>query len=322
MESPPFQVDDRVLCHQENGDTYEGVVRNAKYDPLGGDNAAAAGQRWSFFIHFNGWNARHDKWVAADRILKQQHQHQGDHPHNIISSNRKRTLSDDGDDDSNIENDNRQNPPPPPAQRSRKRAARGGVNAVLLTQDQQQLTILPFTLKTVLVEELECITIRQWLHRLPAAVPIRKLLNHFRNKKKQHDGNTDAGGPNADEFCQNIVEIFQHALPKCLLYEQEQPQFAALLAAANNENHPHHQPTPPTQCWWVDVYGCEYLLRLAVQVPPPLLPQASTYFAELLVLMQKNKAALFPSTLVSSSSSVHQSPNNNANYMLATTKNK
>jgi mortality factor 4-like protein 1 len=333
MESPPFQVDDRVLCHQENGDTYEGVVRNAKYDPLG--STAVGQQRWSFFIHFNGWNARHDKWVTADRILKQQH-HQGEYPHNISSSsstNRKRTLSDDdsnnnNNNNNNIENDNCQNPPPPPAQqRSRKkRVARGG-NAVLLQQqDQQQLTILPFTLKTVLVEELECITVRRWLHRLPAAVPIRKLLNHFRNKKKQHDGtnNNDAGRPNADEFCQNIVEIFQHALPKCLLYEQEQPQFAALLAAATNNDHSHHQPTAPpapTQ-WWVDVYGCEYLLRLAVQVPPPLLPQASTYFAELLVLMQKNKAALFPSTLVSSSSSsssAHQSPNNNANYMLATT---
>jgi mortality factor 4-like protein 1 len=299
MECPPFQVDDRVLCHQENGDTYEGVVRNAKYDlPLDSGavttNAAANGGRWSFFIHYNGWNARHDKWVAADRILLKKQQQHGDFAQQQQQQNRKRTLSDvDEDDDSDdnnnndIENDNRHGQQPPP-QRPRKKRVLPST-----TTGDQQLT-LPFTLKTVLVEEMECITMRHYLHQLPAAVPIRKVLNHLR-KKHRHDDNNDIHAVEA--FCQNLIDLFQQALPKCLLYTQEQTQFANWSNSTNND-----QPKSS----WVDVCGCEYLLRLVVQLPAShlLLTMNGTtntnhYWTELLVLMQKNKAALFPTTLVS-----------------------
>lgn len=218
---PPFEADERVLCHHENG-LYEGIVKELKYDT---DTT-----NWQCLIHYMGWNARHDDWVNASNVAKY---------------TRKRALTD--------TNANTSNEQPRP----KKRIARKEI-------------VLPFTLKTILMEEYDCISARKWLHRLPAVVPIRKLLSHFRKKNE-----------GSEEFVENMVQIFQEALPKCLLYEQERDQYKAL----NNDSTTKY----------VDIYGCEFLLRLAVQLPMHM-PKK---FQELLLLIQKNKVGLFPMTLSS-----------------------
>ena len=139
---------------------------------------------------------------------------------------------------------------------------------------------LPFTLKTVLVDECEWIGVRGWLHRLPATVPVQKLLSFYR---KRNEG--------SDEFCETIAKLFQEALPKCLLYPQEYAQYEAL----ENKNN------------LINIYGCEYLLRMAVRLPLP------AEFAGLIHLMQKNKVSLFPVSLSTSE-------NETGNYQLVSNK--
>ena len=171
----------------------------------------------------------------------------------------------------------------------------------------------PFTLKTVLVEEYERIAAppttagcerkppRRLVHQLPAPVTVRKVLNHFCKKKvkecnKAAQASSVTNSPLTAElvqsFCQGLTQLFQDALPVCLLYPQERPQFTAL----DNKKE------------MVDVYGCEYLLRLYVRLPILLQTAVGVckewspavigpLLTDLLVLMQKNRQALFPMTV-------------------------
>ena len=107
------------------------------------------------------------------------------------------------------------------------------------------------------------------------------------------------------EFVQGLGQIFNEALSTCLLYPQEQPQYKAWMLQQQQqlENSGTNQSL-------VDCYGCEYLLRLLVRLPMLLHPHTSSHshlwwsqphlmgplVAELIVLMQKNRPALFSAT--------------------------
>jgi mortality factor 4-like protein 1 len=252
---------------------------------------------WSFLVHYKGWNARFDKWIPARLILpetpenkliceqQQQQQQQQQQPR---SSTKKRKQEG--------------------SSSTRKRGKGKNDSHLLLYSDYCDL---PFTLKTVLMEEFEKITSspERLLHCLPAPVPVRKLLKHFRKKMIQAiqtqspvDKNTqdpDKETPptteqqhltpeNVQAFCQQLGQLFQDALPVCLLYPEERPQYNALKKEHDS---------------LLDLYGCEYLLRLLVRLPVLLQAEQHSWttttvivgplLVELLRLMQKNRQALF-----------------------------
>jgi hypothetical protein len=140
------------------------------------------------------------------------------------------------------------------------------------------------------------------VHCLPAPVPVRKVLAHFRKRKlkylaKQAEAseNTAPSAPSAEDiqaFCDQLELLFQKALPALLLYPEERPQFEEF------------KKTVPDDAKWIDYFGCEYLLRLYVRLPVLLQIERHSIettrdvvgplLAELLVLMQKNRQALFP----------------------------
>jgi hypothetical protein len=155
------------------------------------------------------------------------------------------------------------------------------------------------------------------VHNLPATVPVSKVLQHFEKKKLQAVGKESAAAAAAAavvgvpgvvtamtttpqqirDFCQGMLRLFEDALPVCLLYPQERPQYEQLLVAS------HDQQQKPL----ADVYGCEYLLRLFVRLPVLLQAQKvaakgdnnndvqyiGPLLTELLVLLQKNRQACF-----------------------------
>jgi len=195
------------------------------------------------------------------------------------------------------------------------------------------------------------------VHDLPAKVTIRQVLKHFRKtrlesiraqRQHQQDEATTGVGSNGtaaatttpeqlEEFCNGLAELFQEALPTCLLYPQERPQYELLLKkqlkhqqrlqqqqqqstissetggggggdgggenAGTNNNKKKQQKKNNTM--WVDVYGCEFLLRLLVRLPLLMQRQhASTaavhhhrwvgpLLADLIVVLQKNRQAIF-----------------------------
>jgi mortality factor 4-like protein 1 len=216
-------------------------------------------------------------------------------------------------------------------------------NSALLYADYCEL---PFTLQTVLMDEYDLICAQRHtnsgqpflpptrlVHHLPASVTIRKVLAHFcKSKIKECRAAAAARAlttsgkstqPNAaapsttpaptltpdivESFCDDLAQLFCKALPVCLLYPQERPQYHAVF------RDPFIGAVRKMDV--TDLYGCEYLLRLYVRLP--VLFQASMLqnsqednrqklsvwsldptvvgplLSDLLVLLQKNRSTLF-----------------------------
>lgn len=198
--------------------------------------------------------------------------------------------------------------------------------------------------------QVQCTLPIRLVHNLPAKVTVRRVLKHFGKQKIKEcqkaqtvQASSSSPPPLASnttnpplltaDTVQSIVDglgqLFHAALPVCLLYPQERPQYQVLqtdLAASSADTH---KPID-----WATVYGCEFLLRLYVRLPmllhgeatilqkqrqksstkssfsgttttngssssaaatPLDLPSAlGPLLTELLVWMQKNRAVLFP----------------------------
>ncbi len=307
--TPPFQIDQRVYAADkaDKGAFYEAIIRKVR---------ALSPDKWEFLVHYQGWNARWDRWVSRDWLLpdtpenrlkyqQQQTKHNEEKVSSAEKTNKKRKSS------------NEQ-----PSTARRRLSNTSCTRSVDLQYLYSDYCELPFTLKTVLVDECEKITRCGWdcrdrrdspmkyskparmVHCLPALVPVRKVLNHFRKRKlkilaKQAEASENTAPStlsvqDIQTFCEQLELLFQKALPALLLYPEERPQFEAF------------KKTVPDDAKWIDFFGCEYLLRLYVRLPALLEIERHSMettrdvvgplLAELLVLMQKNRQALFPNT--------------------------
>lgn len=285
-----FELEERVYYLEEKN-IYQAIIKKA----------LLKGQQWSYLVHFLGWNSRWDKWVEdgelrkATEDLKVQATQQDEKRKQMKQEalNRKRKKRDDmGDFD-------------------------GKRTTQVLTWDDY--CELPFTLKTILIDERERIMkigndhyslheankrddICQWkptrvAHILPAAVTIRAVLKHYvKVKKKEGQSPYEMGAAEkkAKAFVDGIEIIFEEALPATLLYQAERAQFLSLNAK------PELSSVKLTE-----IYGCEFLLRLFVRLPALLKhsgPSDATsrhemgsQLVDLITLLQKNRHACFKS---------------------------
>ena len=296
VSPPPFLPDQRVLCryvttNDKNSQYYEAVVRKVR---------CVNDDEWDFYIHYQGWNSRWDCWVSAADLVLDTEDNRKTYVKEIPSRKRKKdtdssTASGSGGGGS-----------------GRKRKAASSSSSDSSSSSTlayyQQYCELPFTLKTILVEECEKITRKGYdsphgydcelaaqparsLHQLPAPVTIKQVLQHYQKKR---------GGSSEDEekqqqvrrFCDGLGKLFEDALPVCILYAQERPQYESILQDEKLKNK--------SLC---EIYGCEMLLRLMVRLP--ILLQAEPkresslsmgpLLADLIVLLQKNRQACFKS---------------------------
>jgi hypothetical protein len=104
------------------------------------------------------------------------------------------------------------------------------------------------------------------------------------------------------EFCAGLLELFEAALPTCLLYPQERPQYEALVAGLPRGGTAAQQNSPLRPTPLASVYGCEHLLRLLVRLPAMLRVEdpsrarrrwAGPLVADLIAMLQKNRAPIF-----------------------------
>jgi mortality factor 4-like protein 1 len=313
---PPFNVDERVFC-KEGDAIYQAIIRKARRNN--------DGNGWSFLVHYLGWNARWDRWTSSDHLFSNT-------PENKLL----------------LETKSQQHEPitvpatasavtDMPRKRGRNSLDSTSMRTTKLQRKSTSTNIkrqtasatyadfceLPFTLKTVLVDDCERITRTAWdsqhgydfenpygakrkhtkparvVHNLPATITVRKILHHFRKKQIQSmDATvTSASLPGCrtteqvQEFCLQLGQLFSEALPACLLYPEERPQYNALVKQQHEQRR--------DDCL-LDTYGCVHLLRLFVRLPALMMQKsyvgdhktARTFgplLAELLVLMQKNK---------------------------------
>jgi MRG len=175
------------------------------------------------------------------------------------------------------------------------------------------------------------------VHDLPSKATVRYVVSHFAKTATQKcretsphtdgtapaasNGGTHPSGATPDqiqEFCAGLLQLFETALPICLLYPQERPQYDALLAEhrrkQREEDGDRSEPSTTT-LQLSAVYGCEHLLRLLVRLPVLLQgesqPNTSNserpvgggqqlrnkwmgpLLSELVLLLQKNRSQIF-----------------------------
>jgi hypothetical protein len=178
----------------------------------------------------------------------------------------------------------------------------------------QEYCELPFTLSSILVDEFEYITRNNGIHSmrslhvLPCPVTVKQVLEHYQKKRSNSSGRGGGGGSNNNNnnnnndvddeklkqeqikrFCDSLALLFDDALPVCLLYREERPQYESLQ---NDENLRLKRPC--------EIYGSTFLLRLLRRLPTLLcteskkeMDEVGPLFADLVVLLQKNRQACF-----------------------------
>jgi mortality factor 4-like protein 1 len=96
---------------------------------------------------------------------------------------------------------------------------------------------------------------------LPREYTAGDAIDAFLDSKKQRFNSAQMA--RFRELCDALKLYFDKALPLLLLYQQEQPQYAAL-----QKKHPGKSPC--------ELYGVEHLLRLFVKLPSLLAQTAMT----------------------------------------------
>ena len=312
---PTYLPDSKVLCRDENNHKhyYPAVVKKVKAV------VPSTTKEWSFFVHYLGWNSRWDRWASSIELIQ-------DTPANrtlylkakeraaakLASKKRKATEI-------------QQNRKQQRKQQASAAAGGGSNNPKGMVYLYEEFCELPFTLYTVLVDEETEITRKGYdnpkyydhdvfssnigggtstsnkneqtqpyrparnVHQLPAAVTVRQALQQYQRKR---------GGSNAADltkqnqvrkFCNGLGLLFDDALPVCLLYPEERPQYDYIRSKKQFQDQ--------RNC---EIYGCEYLLRLIVRLPPLLQAEPkldmeimAPMLSDLIVLLQKNRQACF-----------------------------
>ncbi|KAI2496101.1 hypothetical protein MHU86_18427 [Fragilaria crotonensis] len=286
---PKYRIDQRVFC-KENKNMYEAVIRKTSFKD----------GKWTYLVHFAGWNTRWDRWVEDSELCEPTEElrkeaaataQEGKQVKKVKQTDRKRKKRD-GD--------------VTPGKNVGKRHTK--------IPCWEEYCELPFTLKTVLIDEKDRImrvsfrgpkagvdsefdpghwrTARD-VHNLPASVPIKSVLN-FYVKMKRKEASTPEAATNAEEsakaFIKALADLFEEALPVCLLYHPERAQY---LSICSNPTTKDLRKT--------EVYGCEYLLRLFVRLPVILKDSGDTtsrretgqHIADLIILLQRNRSTCF-----------------------------
>jgi mortality factor 4-like protein 1 len=300
VSPPPYLPDQRCFCRDQNDPEqfYEAVVRKVR---------CKAENEWHFLIHYLGWNSRWDRWVANEALLPDTPENRTRH---IKERKRKKEATSSSTTTGTPGTTTSGTGGSGSASRKRRSVASSAVSSNNSTEDVlsyfQEYCELPFTLKTILVEECEKITRKGFdspngydcevtpkparsVHQLPPAVTIHQVLQHYQRKR----GGTDQDKEKQQQvrrFCDGLGKLFQDALPVCLLYPQERPQYEEILQDENLKNKS-----------LAEIYGCEMLLRLLVRLPillqaEPKIDSALSMghlLADLIVLLQKNRQACF-----------------------------
>jgi mortality factor 4-like protein 1 len=292
---PPFLPEQRVLCKDNDTTYYQAVVRKVR---------CVSVNEWNFFVHYLGWNSRWDRWEDKETLVF-------DTP-----DNRKQYLT--SEEPAPASQQQSQQPSSSSQSKTKRKGQAESSSAKRRKSDTSSSTIsyyqeyceLPFTLKTILVEEYEKITRQGFdaphgydceiaprparsVHQLPATVSISQILQHYQRKR----GGSSVPQEKQEEvsrFCQALQSLFDEALPVCVLYPQEQPQYQAILLLQQKQNSESSKSLS-------EIYGCEFLLRFLVRLPvllqaEPDMESSLTFgplITDLIVLLQKNRQACF-----------------------------
>ena len=314
--TPSFAVNQRVVC-QEFGALYEAVVRKTFFQhgkvetnnqSNNNNNNGGGGGKWTYLVHFLGWNSRWDRWLEENEIMelteeqkqKLAQQERKEKEKKELERKRKKEKAEA---EAEISRQKRR------LQQQQRGDDSAGPSDLYSSNGfpWEDSCELPYTLKTVLVDDRErimrmgiefpfgydcAIEPGKWeparqVHQLPATVTVQTVLHQYIKLKKKDAATPEEGFAaerRAKAFCESLTRLFHDALPVCLLYNPERQQYLGVNA------DPALRSLPKCQ-----VYSCEFLLRLFVRLPTLLSQQRKDrkemgqQIADLIVVLQKNR---------------------------------
>ena len=286
---PIYQIDQRVFC-REKKNMYEAVIRKTSFKH----------GKWTYFVHFAGWNTRWDRWVEDCELCEPTEELRKEAAAAAQEEKQFKKVK----------------------QTDRKRKKREGDANPGESHGKRRTEVpswekyceLPFTLKTVLIDEKDRImrvSFRgpkagvetdfepgQWrtardVHILPATVPIKSVLKFYVKMKRKEAATPEAANvaeSSAKAFVEGLSMLFEEALPVCLLYHPERAQYIEIRS----------NPTTK-ELRTTEIYGSEHLLRFFVRLPvilehssdPVSRRETGQHIADLIVLLQRNRSTCF-----------------------------
>lgn len=234
-----------------------------------------------YFIHFQGWAKRWDKWAEPGSVFKKSEEDESSGITKSAENTRKRTsqevtnssiTTEDDPKPSLAAADSSTKPRPTKAtsmtedeinqirKRKKQNIAADVVDDSLDANTNQIKLDIPFSLKKHMVDEWEVITQDNGnLVHLPRAESqtVKAVVYDFLELKKKK-----LEGPKMKDYedlFEGLLLYFDKALPLVLLYRQEREQenlLSQLHEAHSNKSFPSSE-----------YYGAEHLLRLFVRLP-------------------------------------------------------
>jgi len=240
-----------------------------------------AGEDDQYFIHYQGWNKKWDKWVHASLMMAEGPEAEK-YAKKLADAEKKReeakVKARAGEKEA--------------AGQSRRKKPRIDVGRALEAADETAPQIklpLPFTLKKQLVDDWESISQMDphMLVTLPRKPTVSDVISEFLEFKAKRT--STAKQQHLTELLEGLRIYFDNSLPVILLYPQERQQFADITK--------QHPDVPVSK-----IYGAEHLLRLFTKLPHVLgkarlasveSAQLQTNLGEFLKYLQKNHATIF-----------------------------
>jgi len=250
-----------------------------------------------YFVHYKGWKASYDEWLATDRIKK----------YNEEGLNLQKQLLRDHSTTKNKKSDNigaRRRDGGAASTSGHGAAATRGTKRARDEDDSTRKPDLklnvPETLKLILVDDWEAITKNNQLLTLPRTPTVQQLLQEF----EQHVLRLEKPPPHPQvlpHIISGLQTYFDRALGANLLYRFERPQYAAIrkryITGPNVK--------PGTEVDMSTVYGSEHFLRMLVAMPnmvasstmdPESVAILREYIHELMTYMVREKERIFQIT--------------------------
>lgn len=191
-KKPRYKKNQRIYAKDNAGSKYyySATIKQVRWNNDGGAR---------YKVHYSGWNDRWDQWLMEDKILEESDQNRRFlEVSNLLGGQIKKDEDETPASTSTVTKGKRKRDEDPSMVRKR----RGGNNMLSVKSIYEDFCELPFTLKTVLMDECEKITRTQpyscasnsqptakapgrLVHHLPATVTIQQVLKHFCKKQIQ-----------------------------------------------------------------------------------------------------------------------------------------
>jgi len=251
-----------------------------------------------YFVHYKGWKATYDEWLAIDRIKKYNEEGlslQRELQQKFSATKSKKSES--------VGARRRDGGAASTAGGHGSAATRGTKR----TRDEDDSTrkpdlklTVPETLKLILVDDWEAITKNNQLLTVPRTPTVQQLLQDF----EQHVLRLEKPPPHPQvlpHIISGLQTYFDRALGANLLYRFERPQYALI----RKKYITGPDVKPGTEVDMSTVYGSEHFLRMLVAMPnmvasstmdPESVAILREYIQELMSYMVQEKERIFQVT--------------------------